>query len=281
MRIAIVACATHPTLSASNQVFQNALEAEGAEVKVLNWNEHPASAFLSSDLICLRQTWDYQFDPGGFAAWLVGLQAHGANIQPSPHLAIWNNDKRTITELQQEGFETPLTFSSAEQALRSKNDFAQLETVVLKPAFGGDGEGVEMVDVADMASALDALNKKLPGRPFMVQEYLSEIADGEWKMTCIDGKVALAVHAIPPAGEFRTNSRFEPVVTVQEPPDAARAAAEEIMDFVGMPLCGRVDGVMRGDTFICTELELCDPDLHLHHDPDVAQKLAKATIYQL
>lgn len=281
MRIAIVACATHPTLSASNQVFQNALEAEGAEVKVLNWNEHPASAFLSSDLICLRQTWDYQLDPGGFAAWLVGLQAHGANIHPPPHLAIWNNDKRTIAELQHEGFETPLTFSSAEQALRSKHDLAQLETVVLKPAFGGDSEGVEMVDVADMVSALDALNKKLPGRPFMVQEYLSEIADGEWKMTCIDGKVELAVHAIPPAGEFRTNSRFEPVVTVQEPPDAARAAAEEIMDFVGMPLCGRVDGVMRGDTFICTELELCDPDLHLHHDPDVAQKLAKATIYQL
>jgi len=53
------------------------------------------------------------------------------------------------------------------------------------------------------------------------------------------------------------------------------------MAFVGTPLCGRVDGVMRAGAFVCTELELCDPDLHLHLAPEVATVLAAATLRRL
>jgi len=281
MRIAIAACKKNPQLSASNKAFQAALEAAGARVRVLNWNEHPASDFLSCDLTVLRQTWDYQDDPGGFAAWLIRLHARGARIEARPDLAIWNNDKRTLLDLEQAGIEIPLTFRSVEDARAARSDQASPEKLVLKPAFGGDGIGVELATHADIETVATKVQQNLPGRPVMVQEFLPEISDGEWKMTCIDGRVELAVHARPSVGEFRINSRFGPTIEVADPPNAARSVAEKIMAFVGRPLCGRVDGVMRGGSFVCTELELCDPDLHLHLAPEVATVLAAATFRRL
>lgn len=285
MHIAIAACRTNPQLSASNQTLQSALEATGARVSVLNWNEHSASEFLSCDLTLLRQTWDYQNDPGGFAAWLIRLHANGGRIEARPDLAIWNNDKRTLLELKQAGVEIPATFRSVEDAIAHQGDRegnrAPTEKLVLKPAFGGDGVGVEQTRFSDIEATQARIQQTLPGRPIMVQEFLPEIAEGEWKMTCIDGRVALAVHSKPRSGEFRINSRFGPTIDAAEPPDAARSAAEKIMAFVGAPLCARVDGVMRGDMFICTELELCDPDLHLHYAPEVATQLAQATLRRL
>ena len=281
MRIAIAACRTNPQLSSSNKTLQSALEATGAHVFVLNWNEHSASDFLSCDLTLLRQTWDYQDDPGGFAAWLIRLHAKGGQIEARPDLAIWNNDKRTLTELANAGVKTPATFRSVKDAIAGRGDQLSTEKLVLKPAFGGDGVGVEQTSYSDIEATALKIQRNLPGRPIMVQEFLPEIGDGEWKMTCIDGEVELAVHAKPRSGEFRINSRFGPTIDVVEPPDAARSAAEKIMAFVGVPLCARVDGVMRGDTFVCTELELCDPDLHLHYAPEVATILAEATLRRI
>lgn len=281
MHIAIAACRTNPKLSSSNKTLQSALEATGARVSVMNWNEHSATDFLSCDLILLRQTWDYQNDPGGFAAWLIRLHANGGQIEARPDLAIWNNDKRTLVELKAAGVDVPATFRSVEDAIAGQDDRVLTQKVVLKPAFGGDGVGVTQTTFSDIEETQAKIQQDLPGRPIMVQEFLPEIGDGEWKMTCIDGKVELAVHAKPVSGEFRINSRFGPTIQIAEPPDAARLAAEKIMAFVGAPLCARVDGVMRGERFICTELELCDPDLHLHYSPEVATILAAATLRRM
>jgi len=281
MRIAIAACRTNPELSPSNKAFQRALEAIGAQVTVLNWNEHSALDFLACDLTVLRQTWDYQNDPGGFAAWLVRLHAQGGQIEARPDLAIWNNDKRTLIELKDAGFMIPITFRSVEDALVGRDDQGLMDKLVLKPAFGGDGVGVELTNYSDVRTDAASLAQNLLGRPILVQEFLPEIKDGEWKMTCINGKVELAVHSKPQPGEFRINSRFGPIIDVLEPPDAARSVAEKIMAYVGTPLCARVDGVMRENTFVCTELELCDPDLHLHYAPEAANLLAEAAVQRV
>lgn len=143
MHICIAACRANPQLSSSNRTLQSALKAYGARVSVLNWNEHTVAEFLSCDLILLRQTWDYQNDPGGFAAWLIRLHAMGAQIEARPDLAIWNNDKRTLIEIKDAGVEIPETYRSVEDAIARQGDRGSTEKLVLKPAFGGDGVGVD------------------------------------------------------------------------------------------------------------------------------------------
>ncbi|MEL6266119.1 MAG: hypothetical protein AAFR52_10820 [Pseudomonadota bacterium] len=278
MRIAIAACARNPSLSRSNACYRHSLEARGAEVAVLAWNRDPMAAFLRHDLVVLRQTWDYQEDPGGFAAWLVRLEALGGRVEAPAPLAIWNNDKRTLVELGAAGIPIPETVALRDGVETALPSGTGTDRIVLKPAFGGDGVGVGVCNRAEIGATLRELHAEAPGRPYMAQAFLPEIGGGEWKMTVIEGAVALAVRAVPRAGEFRINTRFGPSIEVATPPAAARRCAERVMQIVGTPLCGRVDGVMRGDGFICTEVELCDPDLHLHHDPTVADHLAERTL---
>lgn len=100
---------------------------------------------------------------------------------------------------------------------------------------------------------------------------------------CIAGAPDFAVRAAPAPGEFRINSRFAPTIEVAEAPAPAREAAERIIRwlrrrFRQVPLAVRVDEIMHGDGFICTELEMTDPDMFLNLDPAAARRLAKAAI---
>ncbi len=281
-KIVIASCAQHPELSESNLAYFEALDGHGAEVEVHPWNHAPLEQFRNSDLVVLRQTWDYQNDPGGFAAWLSRLQRLGARIENAPELAVWNNDKRTILELSGAGVQIPETCPIEHQT--PAEVFASLgaEKLVLKPAFGGSGVGVKLCDRDTFEEELQEAKTDAPGRPFIAQQFLPEIADGEWKLTYIDGEIAVSYHAIPARGEFRINSRFNPTADIKPPPPEAESAALKILSWIGSPLlyC-RIDGVMCGDSFVCTELELTDPDLHLHLMPGAAQRLAVATLKRI
>lgn len=279
MRIGIAACEAFPTLSESNEYFRKSLIALGAEAPVLLWNRDPLAAFLGCDLVVLRQTWDYQDDPGGFAAWMVRAESLGVRIEAPSSLAIWNNDKRTLTELQAQGISIPQTVAVTSRSYTEPISEIASDKIVLKPAFGGSGIGVSVCDRNRFGEAVSRLRSEVPGRPLIAQEFLPEIAHGEWKITCIGGQAALAIRAVPSAGEFRINSRFRPHIEIADPPEPALAASQKLMNWVGTPLCGRVDGVMRGNEFICTEVELTDPDLHLHYRPEIAAILAEKTLH--
>lgn len=263
-QIVIAACRRYPELSVSNRILAEALRRAGAQVSTALWNRDAAEVFTDADLVILRQTWDYQADPGGFAAWLSGLSRRDARIRNAPELAVWNNDKRTLCELGVLGIAIPATVPIIDG---TDFDPASIPTdqIVVKPVFGGSGVGVFITSQTGFEQDFAAAALASPGTLWMAQEYLPEIADGEWKLTCFGGEAGFAVHIEPQMDDFRLNSRFQPKTTAKEAPDAARAAARCVSDAFGDALlCFRIDGVMRGDDFICTELELTDPDLHLH-----------------
>lgn len=279
VRIVIATCRKYPELSPSNSLLAAALTGKGAAVRAVPWNGADQSDFLACDLVLLRQTWDYQDDPGGFAAWAAWLARRGARMRNSADLAVWNNDKRTLGELQSIGVRVPISIPVCSG---SDHDLSPIETddIVVKPAFGGSGVGVFLTTKNGFSRDFAAACKEAPGRSWMAQEFLPEIANGEWKLTCFGGSADFAVHLTPRAGEFRVNNRFDPTVSVAVPPEAARKAAEAIARwFDDSVLCYRVDGVMREDSFICTELELTDPDLFLHlAGKESANRLAETVL---
>ena len=275
--IVIAACRMFADLSESNVAFAQALRALGATVRVEAWNSAPVAAFTAADLVVLRQTWDYPLDPGGFAAWAIRAEALGARLENPAAVAIWNNDKRTLRALGAAGIAVPVTVALDDGAA---TDISAIPTeeVVIKPAFGGGGYGVRLGDRGTLAATLADAEAEMRG-PFFAQEYLPEIADGEVSMTCIEGTVAFARLKIPASGEFRVNTKFTPVQRTIEPPADALRQARRILDWLGAPLLhARIDGVMRGERFLCTELELTDPDLSLHAVEGAAERLARATL---
>ncbi len=264
-RIVMATCRAYPDLSKSNLVLADALKAAGATLLTAPWNGPDQASFHDNDLVLLRQTWDYMDDPGGFAAWALWLDRAGARIETAPGLAIWNNDKRTLSALGDAGFAVPHTLP-AEPA----DGFRDIcgDRLVIKPVFGGSGVGVRLSTPATREADMAAAMADMPGRTFLVQDYLPGIRDGEWKMTCIGSRVAFALRLVPAAGEFRVNSRFGPQIAPADPPAAAVEGAEAILDWLHpAPVLARVDGVMQDGRFVCTELELCDPDLGFHLVP--------------
>ena len=277
MHIVLTTCRSHPTLSRSNTHLAEALEAAGARVSVLPWNSAPTSDFIEADLVLLRQTWDYQADAGGFAAWACRLEMLGARLEAPAALAVWNNDKRSLIEIEAPIPQTIALPDTLDGALERLEIFGDAPFVV-KPVFGGDGIGVHRTTRGQFADIWHSTRAEVPGRPLMAQAFLPEIADGEWKLSCFDGEPRIAVHAVPQAGEFRINGRFGPKVCRATPPDDAVAVARALLASLGTPLIARVDGVMQGGRFVVTELELTDPDLHLHLAPEEAAPLARACL---
>ncbi|MEL6476040.1 MAG: hypothetical protein AAFR17_01830 [Pseudomonadota bacterium] len=278
MHVAIATGRTHPELSPSNACYAGALTRLGAEVTVLAWNRDPVQRFLEADLVVLRQTWDYILDAAGFAAWLAGLTRRGARIANPAAVAIWNNDKRCLIELGAAGFETPATIDLAHIEAEAAAKHIGGNRFVLKPAYGGGGYGVRLAERGTVAAQLADAQKETPGTPFLLQAFLPEIAEGEWTLCFTAGEFSHACLKVPAAGEFRVNGRFGPTIRRATPSAEVLATATAIARHAGDDLLyARVDGVLREGRFVCTELELTDPDLHLETEDDSADRLARAT----
>ncbi|MEM1315818.1 MAG: hypothetical protein AAGI51_14770 [Pseudomonadota bacterium] len=281
-KVAIATGRRNTALNPSNLSYAKALGAAGAEVLTLRWNADPRSSFQAADAVVLRQTWDYQYDPSGFAAWAIGLEAQGTPLMNPAASAIWNNDKRTLLDLADEEVAVPATADLTELGPEAAMEAVGGDAFVIKPAVGGSGQGVVRSDRAGLTAAIEASGREAPGRPLMLQAFLPEIRDGEWSLCWIDGAFSHAVRLVPVEGEFRVNSRFGASREALDPPEAARRSAEALLRRVPWRwLYARVDGVMRDGAFVVTELELTDPELYLALVPGSAERLAAATVARI
>ncbi len=282
MTIVIATCRAYPELSTSNATLAGALVAAGSEVAARPWNGAPLAEFAAARAVLLRQTWDYTQDPGGYAAWAVRAETLGARLINRAGLAVWNNDKRHLIEMAAAGIATPETRDLSREDDPAAVVRALGGRVVLKPAFGGSGRGVRLASPETVAETLAGIAAEMPGASVMAQEFCPEIAAGEWSLVFVAGMLSHAILSRPAEGEFRTNSAFGPDRRQAEAPPEAAAAGRAILDWLGeTPLIARIDGVMRGPCFLCTELELTDPDIALHLAEGSAERLARAILEAL
>lgn len=284
MRIGIATCRAYPALYSSDTLYAAALERLGCSVDVLEWNAAQLDAFGRCDAIVIRATWDYQDDMSGFDHWLDQLETLRRPVFNTPALMRWNNDKRCLLDLARKGVAIPATIplvgpDSLDEAIRRIDG----DHIVLKPCWGGGGIGVDLAPREAAAAVLDRLTAATGGRAFMVQEYLPEIADGELSFVFVAGRHAHTVLKRPAAGEFRVNGRYSP-----PPPVPYRAADRLVADATAAlaavgseTLYARIDGVVRNDRLICTEIELTEPTLYMDVVPETAPLFAEATLRML
>ena len=78
--------------------------------------------------------------------------------------------------------------------------------IVVKPLHGNAGKAVFRIgrDGANMAALVELFGQVWP-EPFMVQQFLPDVAAGDKRIVLIDGEVAGAINRKPGEGEFRSN----------------------------------------------------------------------------
>ncbi len=83
---------------------------------------------------------------------------------------------------------------------------AEYGAVVIKPLHGNGGKAVFKIDAdGSNLGALVEIFAQIWPEPFMVQQFLPSVADGDKRIVLVDGEVAGAINRKPGEGEFRSN----------------------------------------------------------------------------
>ena len=213
--IVLVTCRAWPTLSAGDAELARELEALGHRVRHHPWNDASLADFTSADLVVLRSNWDYHHELKGFERWLGQVDRSGAVLHNPAELVRSHMDKSYLADLQAAGFRTPRTMISTDFDVDAVMGWVaghHLDRVVLKPAWGASGHGVELVRSGDIASAAERWRRDPDRRPMLIQEFVPEVADGEFALVFFAGEFSHALLRQPAPGDFRstvaTGARF-------------------------------------------------------------------------
>lgn len=231
------------------------------------------SGITAADTLVVRAIWDYHLRPQEFLAWLDGVRGVGCRVINPEALIRWNHHKTYLRELAQKGIACPETyfFGPRTEFAESQPRLTNAE-YVLKPVISASAHRTARVAAADVLQAV----QDFADTEFMVQEFLPEIAEGEWSLIYIGHEFMHAVKKVPASGEFRSQRDFGAKQEPGTPPQSAIMQGKRVLTLLAESAAyARIDFVMRGDTPLLIELELIEPELFLADHQEAARQLAQ------
>jgi len=281
-RIVLATALDHPDITPSDGLYAQALERHGAFVTAAPWNGSRA-AFAEADAVIIRSTWGYYRASEAFREWSEAMAMASRLFNPIG-LVRWNLRKDYLGKLASAGVRVPQSHIVAAEPAAIDAAFGRSgwQRAVVKPATGASGYGVELVARDEISAAVDRLPDHARSGGLLVQEFLSEIEEGELSLVYFDGLFSHAVRKRPPEGEFRVNSRFGATRNLEMPPaSVVEQGAAALRALPELPLYARIDGVVRDGVLIVIEVEVLEPALFMEFYPPSADLFARATIARL
>ena len=264
--------------------MRRALVALDESVDVVDWDD-PTVDWSRFRAAVIRSTWNYQYDPTAFLAW-VRRAAEVTRVVNPPDVVTWNLDKRYLNELRLVGFPViDTTF------ITTVNETAFVDLggdVVVKPTVSAGSNDTGRYRGDANAARAHVTSLLASGRVAMVQPYDPDIdALAETGVVCVGGEVshAFAKSAILAGALAAHNGLFveETIVPRQPVPvevELANAVLKVLSTRFGAPLAyARIDmvGGSVGRPRIM-EVELIEPSLFVETDPRAAERVARAFV---
>lgn len=255
---------------ASDAPLRDALIDRGHLMQSVPWNAEGQTAFLQADMVLLRSCWDYFEAPEKFLAWLDELESKNVPVRNRVPLVRWNFDKSYLLELKAAGFNVPETLlvdprdhASIKEAMEQHG----WQQAILKPVSGQSGKFVELLELSQSESWPIS---EMPTQQALLQDLQADVKErGETLLFFFNGKFSYAVQRLPKPVDGR--SRIQVEVS-----DSIVSQAEKILNHLEeVPLYARIDGLIRGETFLLMELELIEPSFALETAPDKATEFVK------
>lgn len=153
------------------------------------------------DVVLMRQ--DPPFDIGYLTGtWLLERIAHETLVVNDP-VSVRNAPEKVFVLDFAEFMPPTLVTRSLD---RTKEFQEKYGAVVVKPLHGNGGKAVFRIeaDGSNLGALVEMFNQAWP-EPFMVQQFLPSVSEGDKRIVLVDGKVAGAINRKPGEGEFRSN----------------------------------------------------------------------------
>lgn len=283
--LAVVTNEILPDLDEDGRALVAALSARGVDARPAIWGD-AAVDWAAFDGAVVRTTWDYTDDREGFVAWAYRVASTTRLANPADVLE-QNTDKHYLVELARAGApvvpSVVLEPGDDPSAAALARALGRPDELVVKPTVSAGSRDTGRYRVADEAGALEGHIARLlaAGRSVLAQPYLADIERrGETALIYLGDVFHHAVRKsalLGPSGALVDLDRHE-VTEPSEATAAERAVGEVVLDAFGKRerlTYGRVDLVPGpGGEPLLLELELCEPDLFLRHDPASVERFA-------
>ena len=177
------------------------VQVSGGDEERIELGESHVADLAQTDVVLMRQ--DPPFDMGYITA--THLLDH---IHPQTLVV---NDPAHVRNAPEKIFVTEFSrYMPATMITRDRgrlHDFRRAHgDVIVKPLYGNGGAGVFRVAGHDENfTALIELFETMGPEPYIIQEYRSEVRDGDKRIILVDGEVAGAINRVPAKGEARSN----------------------------------------------------------------------------
>ena len=284
MRTVVLAtCERWPDISTSDAVLAAELQRRGHHVRAQSWNGGSFDVFATADIVVLRSNWDFHHDLVGFALWLDALDQTDVAVHNPTSLVRDYLDKSYLVQLVDAGFPTPATLYVNDLDDRRVDDWlreSELERVVLKPAWGASGHGVELVETSELASVRSRWRNAPEHRDAILQAFAPQIRNGERSLVFFDGVFSHGLLRSPGDDDFRVNSQYGGSMTLADDIDAPMIElGQRVIDSFDAPATyARIDMVGRNDDLVLMEVEVNEPALGLDLAPGAAAAFADAIL---
>jgi glutathione synthase/RimK-type ligase-like ATP-grasp enzyme len=288
--VVIATCAQLPQLDPDERFLVRALEALGASVTPIVWND-VAPNWTAAELCVVRSTWDYHRNMDSFLRWIATSRNKTILLNP-PDVLIWNSHKFYLRDLERAGIEIVPTFwAKRGEAIDLGGLLSWLgwPEAVIKPAFGASADGIFHVvsrALEELTHAQAHLNSLLDQQDVLLQPFLTSVATHhERALVFIDGNFSHAVTKFPfmhANADLAQRAHLPPGAAGETP---VRATEEEIclatraLDVAPQGhVFARVDIIRNGTNPCVLEVELIEPTLYFYAEPSAAQTLARAIV---
>jgi glutathione synthase/RimK-type ligase-like ATP-grasp enzyme len=264
--VAFVTCQQAPDVNEHDQLAADVLHEYGVRVTPAVWDA-AGIEWARFDCVVIRSTWDYYFKPDRYADWLRSLQSSGVRLWNPPQAVLENINKRYLLSLAGRGVNVVPTeyVEAAEGAvLHDVLERRGWDEVVLKPAVSGCALGAWRSSLTAAQADQPRFAEQLRGQDLLVQQYMPQIAHGEWSLVFFAGRYSHAVLKRPAAGDFRVHREYGGSASSAEPDTSLIEQAQAVLAAVDSPLLyARVDGIERAGRLILMEMEINEPFLFL------------------
>jgi len=283
MQIAVATCMQLPEADVDEALLVHALEARGANVRLLPWDDDRQCA-RDDELVVVRSTWNYHRDLDAFVRWVDRTERVTRMLNP-PSVIRANTRKTYLRDLEQRGIAVVPTEFVTRNEPRSIEEITtrrKWETIVVKPVVSAASFCTQRFESTRASEAQRFLEELVRERDAMVQPWMPSVETyGERSLVWIDGEVTHAVRKSPRfTGGAETVSESEVPITSEE-----RAFAERIVaPLANELLYARIDvvpdptGAEAGQGLRVMELELIEPSLFLKQSARALERLTTAIL---
>jgi glutathione synthase/RimK-type ligase-like ATP-grasp enzyme len=284
MKIAILTSAAMPNMLPYDLEVVNMLHQRGIDTSVYVWDDIIKSnpnALIHYDAILIRTIWDYFKKVEQFYKLLDFLETLKLPVFNPVEKLRWNMNKKYLQELEGEQPEIIPTVFNTNNSDDSFQKALSLgwKKMILKPMISGNSYHTFVVNSKDEIEFGNLLNKYFQNRPYMLQEFIPEISEGEISVIYFSNGYSYSVKKVPKKGEYRVQFDFGGIYHFGDVDPPIRKICDRISKRIGNEvLYQRVDGLWRDGKFLIMEVELIEPDLYLNLSDEAKKQWVESLI---